>query len=71
MMQIFLGDRITLIKGETWVTGTCNGIVLDDRKELERLYIESLDTAFWMSAGWKLADESEEWQYSEEEEEEE
>lgn len=60
-MQIFLGDRITLIRQETWVTGICTGVVLDDRKETERLYIHGIDTAFWLSQGWQIADE-EEWE---------
>jgi hypothetical protein len=59
-MQIFLGDRITLVKGETWITGDCSGIVLDDRKEVQRLYVHGLDMAFWFSEGWKLADEDDE-----------
>lgn len=69
-MQIFLGDRITLIKGDTWVTGSCNGIILDERKEIQRLYIHGINDAFWFSAGWKLADEEEEYEFLEEEEEE-
>lgn len=59
-MQLYLGDYITITKGETWVTGHCTGIVLDDRKELNRLYIHGIDNAFWMSDGWKVADEEEE-----------
>lgn len=58
-MQLYLGDYITITKGETWVTGHCTGIVLDDRKELQRLYIHGIDNAFWMSDGWKVADEEE------------
>lgn len=59
-MQLYLGDYITIAKGETWVTGHCTGIVLDERKELSRLYIQGIETAFWMSDGWKVADEEEE-----------
>ena len=59
-MQIFLGDLVTIMKNDTWVTGTVSGIVLDSRRELERVYIESIDMAFWMADNWKFV-EDEEW----------
>ena len=70
-MQIFLGDRITLIREDTWVTGLCSGVTLDDRKETERLWIHGIDTPFWLNRGWQIADEDDTWEYNEEESEEE
>lgn len=68
MMQIFLGDRITIVKGETWITGQISGVTLDDRGDLERIKFQHIDTQFWMSAGWKFVDEeSVEWETDEEE----
>jgi len=62
-MQVFLGDTVTLNKGETYITGPVSGVVLDDRRELERVYIEGIDQAFYMSRHWKFVEEEneEEW----------
>lgn len=60
-MNIFLGDEVTLSKGETLVTGKVTGIVLDDRNELERVYIAGIDSAFWFNLDkWLIVDEGEE-----------
>lgn len=57
-MNVFLGDLVTLLKvcddDETLVTGQVTGIVLDAKKELERVYVQGIDTAFWMQDGWKF-----------------
>ena len=58
-MQVFLGDRVTLAKDDTWITGAVSGVVLDKNKQLERVYIEELDQPFWMGAGWKFIDDDE------------
>lgn len=60
-MQVFLGDRVTLNRMETYITGPVAGVVLDDRRELERVYIEGIDQAFWMSKNWKFVND-EEWE---------
>lgn len=60
-MNIFLGDEVTLSKGDTLVTGKVTGIVLDDKNELERLYIAGIDNAFWFNYDkWLLVDDTEE-----------
>jgi hypothetical protein len=63
-MQVFLGDVITLIKGSketaTMITGQCSGIVLNDKKELDRVYVHGLETAFYMHQGWEFIDPEEE-----------
>jgi len=57
-MNIFLGDTVTLTKGATLVTGQVTGIVLDDKGELERVYISGLDQAFWFSMDkWMVVDD--------------
>ena len=28
-MQLFLGDEVTIVNGDTWVTGKTRGIILD------------------------------------------
>lgn len=60
-MNIFLGDSITLTKEETIITGKVTGIVLDDKGELERIYLSGLDTAFWFAYDkWRVVDDQEE-----------
>jgi hypothetical protein len=63
-MNVFLGDIITLIKGTgesaTMVTGQCAGIVLNDKKELDRVYIHGLEPAFYIYQGWEFVDHEEE-----------
>jgi hypothetical protein len=59
-MQLFLGDEVTLTKDSTFITGPVSGVVLDDRRELERVYIEGIDQAFWMSRNWKFVEDQEE-----------
>jgi hypothetical protein len=59
-MQLFLGDEVTLIKEldpiPTYITGQVSGIVLDKHKDVERLYIQGIESAFWMYEGWKFVD---------------
>ena len=59
-MQLFLGDEVTLIKEldpiPTYITGQVSGIVLDKHRDVERLYIAGIDSAFWMYEGWKFVD---------------
>lgn len=63
-MQVFLGDVITLMREDTsnptMVTGQVAGIVLDDHKKPERIYIHGIDAPFWVSRGWLFVDEGEE-----------
>lgn len=58
-MMVFLGDEITLLKGETSVTGQISGVVLDKNRDLERIYIHGIDQAFWISDKWQIAEEAE------------
>lgn len=57
-MNVFLGDSVTLIKDcdedQTMVSGQVTGIVLDKNKDLERIYVQGIDTAFYMFDGWKF-----------------
>jgi len=59
-MMVFLGDEITLLKGETSVTGQISGVVLNKNRDLERIYIHGIDQAFWMSDAWQIAEEEQE-----------
>lgn len=65
-MQVFLGDSITLVNDKaddenpTFVTGQVSGIVLDNAKKIQRVYIHNISDAFWMNDGWKFVDEYEE-----------
>ena len=61
-MQVFLGDAITIMRqGEdpTMVTGQVAGVVLNDARQLERIYIHGIDVPFWIGTGWLIVDESE------------
>lgn len=63
-MNVFLGDVVHLAKEKdgkmTFVTGQCSGLVLDDRGDLERVYIHGLAIAFYLNEGWKFVDTEEE-----------
>lgn len=62
-MQVFLGDAITLMRqGEdpTMVTGQVAGVVLNDARQLERIYIHGIDVPFWIGTGWLIVDDEEE-----------
>lgn len=59
-MQIFLGDRITITKGETFVEGQTRGVVLDAHGQIERIYIHDIEGSFFMRDGWKFVEETEE-----------
>lgn len=70
-MNIFLGDRITLVRRETWVTGPVAGIVLDEARQVERVYIHGIESPFVMADLWRFVDDSEdseEWVKMEEDE---
>ena len=67
-MQVFLGDRVTLVKEDTFITGAVSGIVLDKTKQLERVYIEHIDSPIWMYQGWRFVEEAE-WEREENEDE--
>lgn len=66
MMQVFLGDAVTLVNDKhdeenpTFVTGQVKGIILDENKKIERVYIHSLTESLWMSSGWKFVQDIEE-----------
>lgn len=59
-MNILLGDDVTVQRqiGDdmTFVTGRVSGLVLNDHGELRYFYIKGIDSAFWMSDGWKFED---------------
>ncbi len=59
-MQLFLGDRITLAKDETFVEGQTRGIILDEHGKVERVYIQGIEGSFFMRDGWKFIEEEEE-----------
>lgn len=61
-MQVFLGDAITIMRqgdDPTMVTGQVAGVVLNDARQLERIYIHGIDVPFWIGTGWLVVDESE------------
>ena len=64
-MQVFLGDEVTLIhEGEdnqqpTFITGQVKGIVLNEHKKIERVFLHNLRESLWMSDGWKFVDDEE------------
>ena len=64
-MQVFLGDRVTVVRGLTYITGAVSGVVLDKSKQLERVYLEHIDSPIWMYEGWRFIEETE-WEEEEE-----
>ena len=65
-MQVFLGDRVTVVRGLTYITGAVSGVVLDKSKQLERVYLEHIDSPIWMYDGWRFIEENE-WEEEENE----
>lgn len=65
-MNVFLGDIVTIRnethddEAPTFVTGQIKGLVLNESKQVERVYIHNIQAAFVMSAGWKFLDNDEE-----------
>jgi hypothetical protein len=64
-MQVFLGDAVTLINAlmddqPTYVTGQVRGIVLNDSKQVERIYIHGLTEGLLLIDGWKFVDDEDE-----------
>jgi len=62
MMQVFLGDDVTLLKEmagdiSVCISGQVSGVVLDDKKQLERIWLHGMENSFWMSQGWKFVEE--------------
>jgi hypothetical protein len=63
-MQVFLGDQVTLLNdrgdGEnpTFVTGQVKGIVLNELKQVERVYLHNLSESLWMSSGWRFVEDA-------------
>jgi len=55
-MNIFLGDEVTLLKDGTSISGQVSGIVLDDARNLERIYIHGIEVPFWFAKGWAVVD---------------
>ena len=61
MMQVFLGDEVTVtreIGGElTLISGRVAGLVQKDNGDLNYFYIRGIDTALYLSDGWRFDDE--------------
>lgn len=56
-MNVFLGDDVVLMKGETTISGRIRGLVLNNHtKELERVFIQDIHEEFWMNDGWQFLD---------------
>lgn len=62
-MQVFLGDQVTLLndrgdeENPTFITGQVKGIVLNENKQIERVYLHNLNESLWMSSGWRFVDD--------------
>jgi hypothetical protein len=62
-MNVFLGDTVTLLndrhdeENPTFVTGQIKGIVLNEIKQVERVYLHNLSESLWMSDGWRFVDD--------------
>jgi hypothetical protein len=57
-VNIFLGDEITIVKGDAYITGKVNGIKLD-KGHLQCVSLEDIPTWFWVNQGWKFIDDEE------------
>lgn len=60
-MALQANQLVTLIKGETRITGKVSGFVYKDNEpQLERIYISGIAQGFWISEGWELSISKEE-----------
>jgi hypothetical protein len=59
-MLVMLGDTVTLVKQDTWITGQVAGVVLNDKRDLERIYIHNINVPFYLSNGWRIVDDEDE-----------
>lgn len=59
-MLVMLGDTVTLVKQDTWITGQVAGVVLNDKRDLERVYIHNINVPFYLSDGWRIVDDEDE-----------
>jgi hypothetical protein len=58
-MQIFLGDYVTIVRGDTAVSGKVEGVKLD-KGQLEKVAFEFIDAWFYLDNGWVFVDDTEE-----------
>jgi hypothetical protein len=62
-VNVFLGDSVTLLndrhdeENPTFITGQVKGIVLNELKQVERVYLHNLTESLWMSQGWRFVDD--------------
>lgn len=65
-MNVFLGDVVTLRNEShddefpTFVTGQIKGIVLNESKQVQTIYIHNMSNGFTMASGWKFVQHDEE-----------
>lgn len=58
-----MGDQVTLLndrhdeENPTFITGQVKGIVLNELKQVERVYLHNLTESLWMSQGWRFVDD--------------
>lgn len=56
-MELEIGMQITLMKGETFITGELRGIRIRKDDIVEALWIHEIETAFYPSDGWLVVDD--------------
>lgn len=57
-MELEIGMNITLIRGETFVTGILRGIRIRKDDTVEALWINEIEMGFYPADGWMVADDS-------------
>ena len=55
-MEIGIGDEVTLVNKDTYVTGAIRGMRLVD-EEVEVIWIARIDFGFYMGDGWLIAED--------------
>lgn len=58
-MEIEIGESISIVCGETIITGRLRGLRLDRGGNIEAIWIDELDIPFHMADGWLVLDPSE------------
>lgn len=57
-MELIIGEPVSVMNGETIVTGKLLGVRMLKDENIEAIWIENIQPAFYMADGWLVVDDS-------------
>lgn len=57
-MELVLGESVSIMNGETVITGKLLGVKMLRDEQVEAIWIEHIIAAFYMADGWLIVDDS-------------